>query len=165
MLLKRLAIPLAIGLAIVAIVVVVILAGTKNSHLQLEMRVIKARTGALDDNSSAAVMDFRINDPSDVPFVVGQVQVKTIRPDGSELDGQVISRADINLLLQYNRFLGNQYNPVLVIRDRVKPHEMFDRMVAARFDLSQKDLDASRALRLRVQDVDGAWFETDYKLR
>ena len=164
MLLKRLAIPLAVGVVVVAIAIIVILAGTKGSHLQLDIRIIKARTGALDENSSAAVLDFRVHDTSDVPFMVGEVQVQAIRPDGTEMDGQVISRADLNSLLQYNRFLGNQYNPVLIIRDRIRPQEEFDRMVAARFDLAQKDLDACRALRLRLEDADGAWFEGDYKL-
>ncbi|HZU29022.1 MAG TPA: hypothetical protein VFA04_26085 [Bryobacteraceae bacterium] len=164
MLLKRLAIPLAVGVVIVAVVLVIILAGTKSNHLELNLRIMKARTGALDENSSAAVLDFRVHNTSDVPFMVGQVEVDAIRPDGSVKQGQVISRQDINLVLQYNRFLGNQYNPVLVMRDRVKPHEEFDRMVAARFDLSQNDLEASKALRLRIQDADGAWFESDYKL-
>jgi len=164
-LVKRLAIPLVIGLGLVAIVVVIILAGTKSSHLQLDMRVIKARTGALDENSSAAVLDFRVNNPSDVRLVVGQVQVNLIRPGGSTTEGQIISRQDINILLQYNRFLGSQYNQVLTLRDQVKPHDMFDRMVAVRFDVPQKDVDASRALQLRIQDVDGAWFEANYNLK
>ena len=165
MLLKRLAIPLVIGVAVVAIVIVIVLAGTKGGHLDLDIRIIKARTGALDENSSAAVLDFRVHNISDVPFVVGQVQVNLIRADGSTTEGEVISRQDINILLQFNRFLGNQYNPVLTLRDQVKPHDMFDRMVAVRFDVPQSVLDSSRALRLRIQDVDGAWFESDYKLR
>jgi len=163
-LLKRLAIPLAIGVVVVAIAVIVILAGTKNNHLQLDTRVIKVRTGALDENSSAAILDFRVTDNSDIPFMVGSVDVKLVKADGSEIDGQVISSADIKLLLQYNRFLGEQYNPVMIVRDKIAPHATLDRMVAARFDLAQKDLDAARTIRLILHDVDGPDFTTDYKL-
>ena len=67
--------------------------------------------------------------------------------------------------VEYNRFLGSQYNQVLTLRDQVKPHDMFDRMVAVRFDVPQKDLDASRAIQLRIQDVDGAWFGANYNLK
>lgn len=165
MLVKRLAIPLVIGLAVVAIAIVVILAGTKSGHLQLDTRIIKARTGALDENSSAAILDFRVTNSSDVRCVVGQVEVNLMRADGSTVEGQVISRQDINLLLQYNRFFGNQYNPVLTLRDEVKPHSTLDRMVAVRFDVPQNVLDSSRSLQLRIEDVDGAWFEASYKLK
>ena len=164
MLLKRLAIPLVIGVAIVVVALIVILAGTKNNHLQLNTRVIKARTGALDENSSAAILDFRVTDDSDIPFMVGEVEAKLVKADGSEIEGQVISSADIKLLLQYNRFLGDQYNPVLIVRDRIAPHATLDRMVAVRFDVPQKQLEASRAIRLTLHDVDGPEFTTEYKL-
>ena len=69
---KQLLIFFGIGVVAVAIAVVVILTGNKGSHLQLEGKILKVRTGALGEGNSIAVMDFRVENPSDLPFVVRQ---------------------------------------------------------------------------------------------
>jgi len=91
---------------------------------------------------------------------VREVDVTVDKPDGSNAQGVNVSRDDLKQLFQYNRFLGDQYNDSLTLRDTVPPHGSLDRMVAARFDLKNQDLESAKAIHLSIQDVDGATFET-----
>jgi len=162
---KRLLIPVLIGIAVVAVVVIFILTGTSGAHLQLEWKLVKPRVGALDENSTAVVTDFRIANVSDVRFVVGDVTATLTQANGDSVDGQVIARADVPQVLAFNRFLGNQYNPVLTIRDQIRPREMFDRMVAVRFEVPLAEAQKSRKMTLTLHEVDGLESSTDVVLK
>lgn len=161
---KRLLIPVLIGIAIVAVVVVFILTGTKGAHLELQWKLVKPRVGALDENNSAVIADFRIANVSDVRFMVGDVTATLTLANGTVVDGQVIARDDVPQVLQFNRFLGNQYNPVLTIRDQIRPREIFDRMVAVRFEVPLADVQKSRKMTLTLHEVDGLESSTDVPL-
>ena len=63
-----------------------------------------------------------------------------------------------------NRFLGNQYTPVLTIRDQIRPREMFDRMVAVRFEVPLAAAQKSRKMTLTLHEVDGLESSTDVRL-
>lgn len=157
---KQFLIFFGVGVAVIAIAVVTILSANKGSHLELKGKIIKVRTGALSDQDSIAVLDFRVENPSNVPFVVRQVEVTLEKKDGGTEEGNTVARDDLKKLFQYNRFLGDQYNDAVTIKDTVPPHTTVDRMVAARFDVPEKDLEASKAIHLSIQDMDGPLFET-----
>ena len=142
-----------------------VFSSTKGSHLQLQGQVLKARTGALADTDSVAVLDFRLQNPSSLPFVVRTMKLILEKADGQMEVGSLISKTDLKKLFDYNRFLGSPYNDALSIRDKVPPHGQIDRMVAARFDVPQQQLESSKALHIWMQDMDGAEFETSYKLK
>jgi hypothetical protein len=150
---------------VVGVVVFTVVSSTKGSHLELKGQVVKARTGALDDTHSIAILDFRVSNPSDIPFVVRQVWVTVEKADGEKLRGDMVSKRDVNQVFQYNKFLGVQYNDAMSIKDEVKPHGQIDRMVAASFPLSQADLEKSKTIDLWVQDMDGIEFDTVYKMK
>ncbi len=156
---------MGIGLVVIGIAVFTVLSSTKGAHLELKGQVIKARTGALDDAHSIAILDFRVNNPSDIPFVVRQVWVTVEKADGEKLRGDMVSKLDLSQVFQYNKFLGVQYNDALSIKDEVKPHGQIDRMVAASFPLSQADLEKAKTIDLWVQDMDGIEFDTVYKMK
>jgi hypothetical protein len=156
---KQLAIFVGIGVVVVAIALVFIVYGNKGSHLELKGSIIKMRTGAIDENISAAVIDFRVENVSDIPFVVRNVYVTAEQANGSNTEGELISKRDVNQLLTYNKFLGKQYNEGLSTRDKIAPHQQIDRMVAVRFDIPQKALEASKQIRLKIEDMDGPTFE------
>ena len=61
-------------------------------------------------------------------------------------------RADVPL--RFNRFPGNQYNPVRTLRDQIRPREMFDRMVAVRFEVPLAEVQKSRKMTLTLR---GGW--------
>jgi len=160
MLNKRFLILFGVGIAAVVLAVVAILSYTKGAHLVLQGKIMKVRSGALSDQDSIVVLDFRVENPSDLPFVVREVDVNLEQKDGSMTLGANIAKDDLKRLFQYNRFLGDQYNDSLTIKDTVPPHSTVDRMVAARFDVPNKDLEASKAIHLSIQEMSGPLFET-----
>jgi hypothetical protein len=162
---KRFFILFGVGIVAVAAAVIGILAYTKGSHLILQGQIMKIRTGALSDEDSIAVVDFRVENPSNLPFVVRQVEVTLEQPNGNSLVGINVPKDDLKRLFQYNRFLGDQYNDALTIRDRVPPHTTVDRMVAVRFEVKNRDLEAGKAIHLSIQDLDGPLFETSRGLK
>jgi hypothetical protein len=156
---KRFLILFGVGIVVVALAVIAILSSTKGAHLELKGKIIKIRTGAVGDTDSVAVLDFRVENVSDVPFVVREVDITVEKPDGTSAEGSKVSRSDLKQMFQYNRFLGDQYNDSLSIKDTIAPHSMVDRMVAARFDVKDQDLQGAKAIHLVIQDMDGALFE------
>jgi hypothetical protein len=157
---KRLLIFFGIGLVALAIAVTVILTANKGSHLELVGKIMKVRTAALGEGNSIAVMDFRVENPSDLPFTVRNVEISLEKPNGEMLDGVTVSKADLKQLFQYNRFLGDQYNDGLSLRDTIAPHATVDRMVAAHFEISDADLEKAKAVHVSIQDVNGPLWET-----
>ncbi|HVT92966.1 MAG TPA: hypothetical protein VHD76_08990 [Bryobacteraceae bacterium] len=154
---------LAAGILVVAAGVFWIFSSTKGSHLQLDGKVLKVRSGALDEESSAAVIDFRVQNLSDVPFVLRDIKVTVTKADGTSVEGSVIAKSDLKILLSYNRFLGAQYNSALSLQDRIPPRATMDRMVAVRFEVPQAVLDQAKSLKLHMQDMDGPQWETEYR--
>lgn len=146
-------------------VVFFVFSSTKGAHLELKGQVIKARTGALDDTHSIAVLDFRVNNPSDIPFVIRQVWVTIEKADGEKLRGDLVPKMNLKQVFEYNKFLGVQYNDALSIKDEVNPHGQIDRMVAASFPISQADLEKGKTIDLWLQDMDGTEFDTVYKMK
>ena len=162
---KRFLIFFGVGLAAVAIAVIGILSYTKGSHLVLQGQILKIRTGALSDSDSVAVLDFRLTNPSDIPFVVRQVEVALEQPNGNMVQGNNVVKEDLKQLFQYNRFLGERYNDGLAIKDTVPPHSTVDRMLAVRFDVNDRDLESAKTIHLSIQDMDGPLFETSRSLK
>jgi len=157
---KQLAIFFGVGIVVIAIALALILSSTKGSHLVLNGKILKVRSGALSEDDSIAVMDMRLENPSNVPFVVRQVDVTLEKKDGTMAEGLVVAKGDLKQLFQYNRFLGDQYNDSLTIKDQIAPHATVDRMVAARFEVKNQDLESAKAIHLSIQDMDGPLFET-----
>ena len=143
------------GLVVVAIAVVWIFYMQRGAHIEPAGKILKVRTLALDEGSSIAVVDFRVVNSSDYTVVVREVTVTLEQPNGAAQDGTVVSEVDARRLFQYYPVLGQKYNDSLIIRDRIKPHETLDRMIAARFEIPVAQLDARKRLKLRVVDVDG----------
>jgi hypothetical protein len=162
---KQFLIFFGVGVVVVVVAVITILSANKGSHLELKGKILKIRTGALSDQDSIAVLDFRVENPSNVPFVVRQVEVTLEKKDGGTAEGITVAKGDLKQLFRYNRFLGDQYNEALTIKDTVPPHGTVDRMVAARFDVTNKDLEASKAIHLSVQDLDGPLWETSQSVK
>jgi hypothetical protein len=72
---------------------------------------------------------------------------------------------DLHQVFEFNRFLGDQYNDSLSLKDKIAPHATVDRMVAARFDIPHKVLESAKTIHLSIQDVDGPLFETSKSLK
>ena len=157
---KQLAIFFGVGVLVIGVAIFLVLSSTKGSHLVLNGKILKVRPGALGEDDSIAVLDLRLENPSDIAFVVRQVEVTLEKKDGSTAEGLVVSKGDLKQLFRYNRFLGDQYNDSLTIKDQIAPHTTVDRMVAARFEVKNQELESAKAIHLSIQDMDGPLFET-----
>lgn len=144
-----------IGVVVVAIVVAGGFYIQRGAHVELKGRILKVRTLALDENSSAAILDFRFTNPSDYVFIVRKADVYLTDHAGNELEGMMISEVDARRLFEYYPVLGQKFNSSLLIRTKIKPHESMDRMLAVRFEVPEKDLQARRQLRIRIEELDG----------
>jgi hypothetical protein len=144
-----------VGLAVIAIAVAWIFYMQRGAHIEPAGRVLKVRTLGFEDNSSVAVVDFRVVNSSDYQVIVRDVTVTADVADGRIAEGSVISEADAQRLFQYYPILGQKYNDSLIMRTHIRPHESMDRMIVARFEVPQSMLDARKAMRVRIEDVDG----------
>ena len=73
---KSFLVAFGIGLAIIALAVGGIFVMQRGDRMQLPGKILKVRTAPLDDDSSIAVIDFRITNPSNILFEVRTVTVE-----------------------------------------------------------------------------------------
>lgn len=144
-----------IGIAAIAILVTAILYLNRGARIGLTGQILKVRTSPLDDNSSIAVLDFRVHNPASKAFVVRTVTVVMEDADGKQYDGATVSESDAKTLFQYVPLLGQKFNQTLLMRDKVPSDATEDRMVAARFEVPESRIDARKRFLLRIEDVDG----------
>jgi hypothetical protein len=146
---------LAIGLIAVGIAVSVTWESTKGAHLELDGRILHVRTLVLNPKATLVVVDFRETNPSDIPFVLKDVQMKLEGVKGDP-PGQMVSKADMKTVFEYMKILGPQFNPVFGTGDQIGPRKTTDLMVAARFEVPESDVDARSAVHLYFADVNRA---------
>jgi len=144
-----------IGIVVCAIAVTGIVFKQRGAHVELIGSILKVRTLALDENSSAAIVDFRFRNPSDYPFVVRTVEVTMTDPGGKVNDSSSIAEVDASNLFAYFPALGQKFNPSLTLRTRIKGGESMDRMLAVRFEVPEKVLQQRKSLRIHVVELDG----------
>jgi hypothetical protein len=154
---------LVLGLIGLALGVTVMYRATAPNRLELTGQILKVRTVALSRKATLAVVDFRLLDSTNVPFVVKSVEMKLETASGEKLDGTPVAKPDVEALFNYNKLLGPKFNPVLSIKDKIKAGERADRMTAARFELSDADAAERRAIHLRIEELDGVVFELTEK--
>ena len=147
------------GLAIIALAVGGIFFMQRGSRIELPGKILKVRTAPLDDDSSIAVIDFRVANPSDVLFEVRTVTVEMEDDQGKSYLGQSVSEVDSKRLFEALPILGLKFNPTLLMRDRIGSHGSADRMIAARFQTPMAILDARKRFVVRIEEVDGKLFE------
>jgi hypothetical protein len=146
---------LAVGLAVVGIGIGFMWIGTKGNHLELTGTILKVRILPLSPVASLAVVDFRVVDPTDIPFVMKGASLTLETPAGAMLDGMVVSKPDVENVFKYNPILGPKFNDVLGIKDRIEPHQRLDRMVGARFEIPETQAEDRKAIHLHIEELDG----------
>jgi len=154
---KRFLVFLLAGLAVVGVLLSIFLTATSGAHLRLEGKILKVRVLALPGNAaSLVVVDFRATNPSDVLFVGNAVTLLLDPASGATVEGTPVSKPDVENVFRYEKLLGPQFNPVYSLQDRIPPHQRVDRMTVARFDLPESAIDSRKALRIRIEEVNGA---------
>jgi hypothetical protein len=148
-----------IGLAIIALAVGGIFFMQRGDKIELPGKILKVRTAPLDEDSSIAVLDFRITNPSDVLFEVRTVSVELEDTAGKSYLGTPVSEMDAIRLFEGLPVLGQKFNNTLMMRERIGAHASQDRMIAARFQAPVSMLEARKRFVLRIEEVDGKTFE------
>src|SRR5271157_1776462 len=160
---KNFAIAFAVGIACIAIAVACIFYMQRGAHIDLSGKTLKVRTTPLDENSSLVVVDFRLNNPADYPFMVRSVTVVMEDAAGAQTEGQTVSEPDAKRVFAGIPMLGQKYNDTLIMRDKLPPHTTWDRMVAARFEAPESKLQARKRFLVRIEEVDGKIVEIPEK--
>jgi hypothetical protein len=156
---KDFATAFGIGLGVIALAVGGIFFMQRGDKIELPGKILKVRTAALDEDSSIAVLDFRITNPSDVLFEVRTVTVELEDAAGKSYLGQDVSEMDAKRLFEGLPILGEKYNNTLMMRERIGAHASQDRMIAARFQAPVSLLEARNRFVLRIEEVDGKTVE------
>ena len=162
---KQLLMGIGAGLILVAHGLYLVFSTTKGAHLELKGDILKVRSGELDEKSTAALLDVRMENPSNILFVVREVAVKLEMKDGSLVDGMMVPRMNVKQMLEYNKFLGAQYNDTLTIQDKVPAHQKIDRMIAVTFPVAFQDLEEAKGVQLNIEDLDGAMFSVKHAVK
>jgi hypothetical protein len=151
--------PLVVAFSLAVVIVLAIIAGffwvQRGAHLELRGEVLKVRTAPLDENHSAAVVDFRFQNLADFEYNVHQVTVIIQDKAGMNIEGMTISDLDATHLFQAIPLLGEKYNPSLIVRNRIAPHAKDDRMIASSFAIPEDQLDMRRGITVRIEEADG----------
>ena len=154
---------LGIGMIVVGVVVFGTLVKTKGAHLVLAGNVMHVRTLSTDPQNSIVIVDFRVRNEAQIPFMSREAKLILTKADGTELEGNTIAQTDMDRVFDYYKTLGPKYNPVLVQRDRVKGGETLDRMLAASIALPEGDVEKRKNVTVRLFDVDGPTFDIKEK--
>ena len=156
---------MAVGLAVVAALLFFMFGVTTGAHLRLEGKILKVRVYQQPSSGASLVFaDFRVANPSDVPFVVDSVKLTLVPASGDPSDANAIAKVDTENVFRYVKILGPKYNDVLAGHDRILPHQTVDRMAGARFEAPESAVDGRKSLRIEIAGVDGAVAEiTDSK--
>ncbi len=153
------AVAFAVGLAAVAILVGGILFMQRGDAIDLTGKILKARTAPLDENSTIAVLDFRITNPSNILLEVRQVTLEMEDAAGKSTMGDVVSEGDAKRVFDAVPSLGPKFLTTLGMRERIAPHATSDHMVAARFQAPMAQIDARKRFILHIDEADGKSFE------
>jgi len=127
----------------------------QSSLVRLDGSVLKVRTFPLTPESTLLMVDFRVNNPTRLPFVVEKVEMFVDRSGGDPAPGDMLSRADVDRVFEYTKLAGPKYNDTLIVSTRIQPGESLDRMSVGRVDLPEAAIDGRLAVRLRIREIDG----------
>jgi len=128
---------------------------TRNNSLVLKGQVLKLRSVPVDNDTTIAVIDFRVTNPSTGQFVVKNLDVFLDTKDGKQVDSANFAELDSKQMFDYYKVLGKKYNATLLTRDKIEAGQTVDRMIAVRFSVPEDQVTNRKDVRLVIEDLDG----------
>jgi hypothetical protein len=159
---KTFALTFGIGLLVIGGLIWAVFIKQAGAHIEPKGSVLKVRTLKLDDEHSALVAEIRLENSSDYALTARTVETTAVTANG-ETPGDMGAEVDVQNLFKNFPILGEQFNPVLKVRDKVPPRSTIDREVCATFSMPVEQLDHRKDLIVRVQDVSGPTAELHEK--
>jgi len=150
------------GLALIGLLVAGVMFMQRGDAIEIQAKFLKVRTAPLDDDSTVAVVDLRITNPSNLVLEIRQVQME-MEDAGGMRTGDVIGEGDTKRVFEALPVLGQKYLDTLSMRQRISSRSTRDYMVAARFSVPLAQVDARKRFILHVEEADGKIF--DFKER
>jgi hypothetical protein len=151
--------PFAIAFGVAAIIIIALVwtgfEKTAGNHLVPVGSIGKVRTIGTSDDTTLMVIDFNLKNDSDRNMVVRSVTGTVTTADGASLVGDLVAAADLGIVFNQYPLLGQQYNPVLKVRDVIAPHQMVDRMVAINLHGPSAKIDGRKRVTLEIEDITG----------
>jgi hypothetical protein len=144
-----------VGLVLVALLAGLVYWFNMDSQVRLNGQVVRVRTIATSDASSVLIAEVRIDNPSDVPFVVRSVTAGVTAAGGAAVTGDPVAEGDLDRVLGYYSAEGPRYNETLKMKSRLAGKSRRDWTVPASFTLPKAALDTRRELTIEIEDVDG----------
>lgn len=143
------------GLLAVGLALFLILAENKGSYLVLEGRILQTRVIPFDENSCGVLVDFRITNPADFPYVVEGGTLELDLQDGAKPETAAVAASNVDTMLRYDPSAGVRSNEILMPRSRLNPKQTVDRALGFRVDASAEQVRNRTALRLVIEEADG----------
>jgi hypothetical protein len=144
-----------VGLAVAIGLVAAGLFFSRGARIILEGKIQKVRIQAIDENSTAILVDFRVTNPSNHTFVLGTGTIEVDTADGRTLVGQTVSDRDAQRFLDAYPLLGPKFNKSMIPSEKLGSKQTNDYMLAARIDAPEAAVNGQKKVRLRLKDVDG----------
>jgi hypothetical protein len=146
----------AIGLAVVAVALGLTLLSNRGARIIMQGSIQKVRLQKIDEANTVAVVEFRLNNPSDYPFTVKNAQLVLEDAKGERIEGDVFRQTDLGRFFDfYQGTLGPRYNPSVYVGDKIGSKQGGDRMIAASFPRDEAALGARKRLVIRLEAVNG----------
>ncbi|HUA62223.1 MAG TPA: hypothetical protein VML19_25935 [Verrucomicrobiae bacterium] len=160
---KNMMIAMGVGLGVVIIAVCGVLFMQRGARVGVEGQFLKVRTTPIDDNTTIVVLDFRLKNPSDYPFVARNVTAVYQDPSGGRTEGTTATEVDARHIFEVIPALGEKFSQTLIERDKVPAHGQLDRMVMAKFEMPESKLQARKQFIVKIEEIDGGLFEIPEK--
>jgi len=152
---KQLLLFIGLGVAIVAAILFVTVEGNKGQRIRLDGKILKVRTVALDEGHTLVIVDFRVTNPSDFPFVFRDANIVVEDAKGATPEVIPVAKRDMERVFEFQKLAGPKFNDMVAIKDQVKSHATVDRMVGASVALPETEVEARKSLKLRFVEMDG----------
>lgn len=131
-----------------------------DKHLELTGRVTKVRTVAPTPEDSVMVLDLKLENPSELPYEVDEIELRLTPAKGEPVDGVIVAAQDVQRVFDAYPQLGLRGNDPLRRRDIIGGHKTLERMLAFQFPGTKEQVLLERkALVLKVRERQGAVHE------
>jgi len=126
---------------------------TSGEQARLEGRITEVRTLAVEENASVLLVNFEVENITNLPFVAHERWLEVIDAQGDQFQGRTVNGVDVNDLFRYFAAeLGGMKDEPFVAQTRIEAGEKHRGLLAARFEMSKEALDSRRAIILRIFD-------------
>jgi hypothetical protein len=147
---------MAIGLAVAALLVGLIVLKQSGSTPRLEGEITSVRTLGMDRASAVALVDFRFTNNSRYQFIVQSTAMSVVDAKGNVYEGAVVAARDADELFRLFPAIGAKTADTLIIKTRVEPRASRTAMLSARFEIPKAALDARSRIAVAITEIDGA---------